>query len=83
VTVRDLASRIIRLTRSSSRIVRRPMPLDDPTRRCPDIGLAIAALGWQPRTSLEDGLKKTAAWFEQVLADVEIEPLMELGGGRA
>ncbi|HJU27222.1 MAG TPA: UDP-glucuronic acid decarboxylase family protein [Rhodanobacteraceae bacterium] len=78
VTVMELAHRIIELTGSRSRIVHRPMPIDDPTRRCPDIGLAQAALGWSPRTPLEHGLRRTIAWFEQVLTESRTEP--ELSG---
>lgn len=69
VTVLELAMRIIELTGSRSRLVRRPMPIDDPTRRCPDIGLARETLGWSPRVPLEEGLRRTAAWFEQQLRD--------------
>ena len=70
VTVLELAERIIALTGSRSRLVRRPIPVDDPTRRCPDISLAKAKLGWQPRVSLEEGLSRTAAWFERRLGEV-------------
>ena len=72
VTVLELATRIIELTGSRSRLVRRPMPVDDPTRRCPDIGLARNTLGWSPRVPLEEGLRRTAAWFEQQLRDARL-----------
>jgi len=81
VTVLTLAERIIELTGSRSRIVRRPMPLDDPTRRRPDISLAQAELDWEPRIGLEEGLQRTIRWFEQALTDAE--PLLEQSGGRA
>lgn len=74
VTVAALARRIIDLTGSRSRIVHRPMPVDDPTRRCPDITLARTALGWQPRVSLDVGLKRTIAWFDQALNQLEQPP---------
>ncbi|MFL5316505.1 MAG: SDR family NAD-dependent epimerase/dehydratase, partial [Microvirga sp.] len=45
------------------RIVRRPLPIDDPRRRRPDIGLAQELLGWTPKVSLEEGLKATIRWF--------------------
>jgi len=63
VTVLELAERIIALTGSRSRLVRKPMPTDDPTRRCPDISLAREQLDWEPRVALDDGLRRTIAWF--------------------
>jgi UDP-glucuronate decarboxylase len=68
VSVRHLAERVIALTGSRSRIVSRPLPPDDPVQRCPDIGVATSALGWEPRVSLEDGLKATIGYFRQLLA---------------
>lgn len=66
-TMRDLADLVVRLTGSSSRIVFKPLPTDDPKQRCPDIGLARQALGWQPRTTLEDGLRRTIDYFDALL----------------
>ncbi|HZP66325.1 MAG TPA: UDP-glucuronic acid decarboxylase family protein [Rudaea sp.] len=84
VTVRELAERIIALTGSRSRLVHRPMPLDDPTRRRPDISLARMALDWEPRTPLAEGLALTTKWFEQALAaERDAEPMLELRGGAA
>jgi UDP-glucuronate decarboxylase len=68
VSVRHLAERVIALTGSRSRIVSRPLPPDDPVQRCPDIGVATSALGWEPHVSLEDGLKATIGYFRQLLA---------------
>jgi UDP-glucuronate decarboxylase len=65
-TVLELAEKIIELTRSRSRIVFEPLPSDDPARRCPDITLAKAMLGWEPRVPLEEGLGKTIAYFESL-----------------
>jgi len=65
-TVLELAEKIIELTRSRSRIVFEPLPSDDPARRCPDITLAKAMLGWEPRVPLEEGLEKTIAYFESL-----------------
>jgi UDP-glucuronate decarboxylase len=64
----ELAEKILTLTGSRSRIVSRPLPQDDPRQRQPDISLARAKLGWQPRTALEDGLEKTIAYFRELLA---------------
>src|SRR5260370_11741689 len=66
-TIRELAELTIALTGSSSSIVHRPLPADDPKRRCPDITKAREGLGWSPRIRLKDGLKKTIAYFESLL----------------
>jgi UDP-glucuronate decarboxylase len=69
IPVRGLADRIIRLTRSRSRVVFRPLPQDDPTQRCPDITLARRVLGWEPTVPLDDGLGRTIAYFDRMLAE--------------
>ena len=66
-TIRELADMVIALTGSTSRIVCRPLPSDDPRQRRPDIALARATLGWEPQVQLYDGLRKTIAYFESVL----------------
>jgi UDP-glucuronate decarboxylase len=66
-TVAELAHKIIALTGSRSKIERRPLPVDDPTQRCPDISRAKSLLGWQPKVPLETGLKKTIEYFDRLL----------------
>ncbi len=66
-TVLELAERIISLTHSSSQIVFKPLPNDDPARRCPDITLAKAMLDWQPQVPLDDGLARTIEYFDSVV----------------
>jgi UDP-glucuronate decarboxylase len=61
--VRDLAQKILALTGSRSPLVAKPLPADDPHRRRPDLTRARKLLGWQPRTPLEDGLRRTIEWF--------------------
>ena len=67
ITIRALAERIVALTESSSPIVYRPLPVDDPRKRKPDISLAKQVLGWEPRVLLEDGLRKTIAYFREAM----------------
>jgi UDP-glucuronate decarboxylase len=66
-TIKELAEEVIRLTKSKSKMVHGPLPLDDPVRRCPDITLARRMLDWAPRVPLEDGLTKTIAYFREKL----------------
>lgn len=63
LTVCELVEVILKLTKSRSRVVYKPLPADDPRRRRPDISKADAHLGWRPRTSLEQGLSRTILWF--------------------
>ena len=66
-TILQIAETIRRLTGSSSRIVFRPLPVDDPRQRQPDISRARELLGWEPTTGLEEGLAKTIAYFRNTL----------------
>jgi UDP-glucuronate decarboxylase len=67
-TILELAEKVIAFTGSKSRIVHRPLPQDDPTRRRPDITLARNVLGWEPTVALDDGLRRTIEYFERLLA---------------
>src|SRR5437773_1522490 len=67
MTLLELAKRIIRLTGSRSEIVFRPLPVDDPKVRQPDITLARSQLGWEPRVDTDDGLRRTVDWFREAL----------------
>jgi UDP-glucuronate decarboxylase len=62
-TIAELAERVIALTGSKSTIVNRPLPVDDPRQRQPDISLAGAKLGWEPTVHLDEGLGRTVAYF--------------------
>lgn len=64
MTINELAQEIISLTKSQSKIIYSPLPMDDPKIRQPDITLAKKVLEWSPSVSLEEGLEKTIAWFE-------------------
>ncbi len=65
MTVKELAETIISVTGSQSQIVFKPLPVDDPKVRQPNIEKAQTILGWAPRVGLEEGLKKTVAWFKE------------------
>jgi dTDP-glucose 4,6-dehydratase len=66
-TVLQFARRIIEVTGSSSEVVFRPLPADDPRQRCPDIGRARTLLGWEPSVGLEDGLARTVEYFREAI----------------
>jgi UDP-glucuronate decarboxylase len=66
-TIRQLAERVIALTGAKSKLVERPLPADDPLQRKPDIAKAKNLLGWEPRIQLDEGLKKTIAYFDDLL----------------
>jgi UDP-glucuronate decarboxylase len=66
-TIRQLAEEVIELTGSSSKLIYHPLPSDDPKQRRPDISKAQALLNWQPTTPLREGLKKTIAYFDDLL----------------
>jgi dTDP-glucose 4,6-dehydratase len=70
-TVLELAQTVVELLGSASEIVHLPLPVDDPTRRRPDITLARSALGWEPTTGLRDGLARTA---DYLATDVGLAP---------
>jgi len=66
-TILELAEKIIRLTGSSSKIIRQPLPSDDPMQRQPDITLAKSKLNWEPKIELEEGLIKTIDFFKTIV----------------
>jgi len=65
-TIKQLAEEVIRITGSKSKLIQKPLPDDDPTRRRPDISLARKELDWEPTTNLTQGLEKTIDWFKSV-----------------
>lgn len=67
ITILELAERIVRLCGASSKIVFRPLPMDDPVRRCPDITRMKEATGWEPKVDLEEGLSETIHYFRKRL----------------
>ncbi len=66
-TIRELAEKVIEMTNSSSKLEFKPLPSDDPLQRRPDISLAKEVMGWEPKVALDEGLKKTIAYFDTLL----------------
>lgn len=67
-TILELAKKVIELSNSRSEIVFEPLPADDPRQRRPDITLAREVIGWEPKVELDEGLKKTIAYFDELLS---------------
>ncbi len=68
ITILNLAKKIIKLANSKSKIVHKPLPVDDPKIRCPDIEKAKSELSWLPQVNLEEALIKTITWFKNTLS---------------
>ena len=68
-TILELAEKVIDMTGSKSKIIYQPLPSDDPMQRKPDISLAKEKLNWEPKIPLEEGLKKTIAYFENLIKE--------------
>jgi UDP-glucuronate decarboxylase len=75
-TILQLASQVIEMTGSRSKIVHRQKPQDDPRQRRPDISKAQELLKWAPRTPLQDGLKTTIAYFDELLKDQGVRAMV-------
>jgi nucleoside-diphosphate-sugar epimerase len=69
-TVAELADLVLELTSSSSTLIHEPLPVDDPTRRRPDITLARRVLGWEPQVELREGLARTIEWFRTKISSL-------------
>jgi UDP-glucuronate decarboxylase len=78
-SIRELATHVIELTGSKSKIVHRPMPLDDPRQRRPDISKAQELLQWKPQVRLKNGLMRTIAYFQELLKDNSILSALQSG----
>ena len=65
-TMLELASQVLKLTGSKSKLRHMPLPADDPRQRQPDISLARDKLGWEPKVGLEEGIQRTADYFRQL-----------------
>jgi nucleoside-diphosphate-sugar epimerase len=69
-TVAELADLVLELTSSSSTLIHEPLPVDDPTRRRPDITVARSVLGWEPQVELREGLARTIEWFRTKISSL-------------
>lgn len=67
-TILELAEKVIEFVGGSNKIVNMPLPMDDPTRRRPDISLAKEKLGWEPKIALDEGLRRTIEFFDHLLS---------------
>jgi len=74
MTVNELLTQVVRLTGTAARTTYKPLPIDDPRRRKPDISRANEVLGWSPKVPLEEGLAATCKWFAAELAETRQEP---------
>jgi dTDP-glucose 4,6-dehydratase len=79
-TVAELAELILSITGSESVVEYHPLPADDPTRRRPDIARATGVLGWRPRIELEEGIRRTVAWFAERPAELSLAAPALAGG---
>lgn len=77
-TIKELAEKVIELTGSKSELIFEPLPSDDPTQRQPDITQAREKLGWEPKIQLEEGLKHTIAYFDELLAHRDQDAIPQL-----
>jgi len=68
ITILEFAERVRKHFDNAPQIIFEPLPQDDPKRRCPDISKAMRILKWEPQISLEEGLKRTLAYFKQVFS---------------
>ncbi len=68
MTIKQMAEAVIRISGSSSKLAHKPLPVDDPKVRQPDISLAKKLLNWEPKVNLEEGLQRTISWFRQAIA---------------
>ncbi len=69
ITILELAETVSEFTGTPLNVVHRPLPMDDPTQRRPDVTRARQLLGWEPKVSLREGLHRTIAWFRSARAD--------------
>ncbi len=81
-TIVELARKVIDLTGSRSKLVYEKLPADDPMQRCPDITLAREKLQWEPKVPLQEGLRRTIAYFEEMLRAGTHTALQSLSAGR-
>jgi UDP-glucuronate decarboxylase len=72
ITIRELATHILDITGSKSKLIEKPLPSDDPMRRKPDISKVKTALGWEPNMKLEIGLKRTIEYFDALLKETKV-----------
>jgi len=75
-SIKELATIVIRLTGSRSKIIHQPLPQDDPRQRRPDISKSRQQLSWSPHIALQDGLKQTIAFFDKLLSEKSVKEML-------
>jgi len=79
-TIKELAETVVELTGAKSTLIFKDLPSDDPKQRQPDITKAKAALGWQPKVQLREGLAQTIAYFDELLGRSDLNRIETPGG---
>ncbi len=81
MTILEFANKILEITGAKSQIITKPLPVDDPKVRQPDIRRARTLLGWEPKIDFETGIRETILYFKEKLGIQRIRSLKHLAGG--
>jgi dTDP-glucose 4,6-dehydratase len=76
MTILDFANKILEITEAKSEIITKPLPVDDPRVRKPDITRARKLLGWEPQVDFESGIRETILYFKEKLGIQTVEPVL-------
>jgi nucleoside-diphosphate-sugar epimerase len=76
MTILDFANKILEITEAKSQIITKPLPVDDPRVRKPDITRARKLLGWEPKVDFESGIRETILYFKEKLGIETVQPVL-------
>jgi nucleoside-diphosphate-sugar epimerase len=76
MTILDFANKILEITEAKSQIITKPLPVDDPRVRKPDISRATKLLGWEPKVDFESGIRETISYFKEKLGIESVQPVL-------